>query len=444
MKAVKILLVLLVVLALLLGGGVLYFNHYLQTPEFKKFVTGAARDALGSAVALEDINISLFTGVTVTGVTIANPEGFPGSLLTARVFVLRYRLLPLLRKRIEIAELTLQKPVVTLVRNDKNEWNYEKLPAAPLKPTPAPQSGAPSMKRGDVEISLSSMSLNEGEIVMIAGNKEVLRIDKIGLSSGLSMVGNKLSGTGRARIETISAGNSMFVRSVAAPVSLTPEQIKLAPVSGELAGGALSGDVAVQLAGERKYTVHLQVKDADVNKMLEEAGARRVLSGKLQLTAAVEGTGGLARMAGGGRAEVVGGKLAGVPLLDQLSVLLQVPALHELQFTECVMEFAVTNNVMQTPVIRLVSPEVQITGSGSVSLDDYSLNHNLTLAVAKDTLARAPKEVSNVFAQRADGFLTLDFRVWGPYDSPKTDLQARLVQGAAEQLLEKGLKKLLK
>ena len=87
---------------------------------------------------------------------------------------------------------------------------------------------------------------------------------------------------------------------------------------------------------------------------------------------------------------------------------------------------------------------MQITGSGSVSLDDYSLNHNLTLAVAQDLLKRAPKEVRNVFTPRADGFLTLDFRVWGPYDSPKTDLQNRIVQGAAEQLLERGLKKLLK
>jgi hypothetical protein len=38
----------------------------------------------------------------------------------------------------------------------------------------------------------------------------------------------------------------------------------------------------------------------------------------------------------------------------------------------------------------------------------------------------------------------LDFRVWGPYDSPKTDLQQRIVKGAAEQLLQKGLEKLFK
>ena len=136
MKAVKILLILGLVLALLLGGGILYLNHYLQTPEFKKFVVGAAHDALGSAVTLEDINISLFSGMQIKGVTVANPEGFPGPLLTAHQFVLRYRLLPLLQKRVEIAELALHQPTVTLMRNEKDEWNYEKLSARAAKPAP--------------------------------------------------------------------------------------------------------------------------------------------------------------------------------------------------------------------------------------------------------------------------------------------------------------------
>lgn len=108
------------------------------------------------------------------------------------------------------------------------------------------------------------------------------------------------------------------------------------------------------------------------------------------------------------------------------------------------MEFSTSNNVMQTPVIRLISPEVQITGKGSVNLEDYSLNHDMTLALAKDLLAHVPKEVRAIFTERSDGYLALDFRVWGPYDSPKTDLQQRIVKGAAEQLLQKGLEKLFK
>ena len=193
-----------------------------------------------------------------------------------------------------------------------------------------------------------------------------------------------------------------------------------------------------------KYTVNLQVRDADIDTLLQEAHTKRVMNGKLQATVALEGTGGLPTIVGNGRAEIVGGKLAEIPLLNQLSFLLQVPALKDLKFDECRVEFSMSNNVMQTPVIRLISPEVQLTGKGSVNLEDYSLNHDMTLALAKDMLAHVPKEVRAIFTERSDGYLALDFRVWGPYDSPKTDLQQRIVKGAAEQLLQKGLQKLFK
>jgi hypothetical protein len=87
---------------------------------------------------------------------------------------------------------------------------------------------------------------------------------------------------------------------------------------------------------------------------------------------------------------------------------------------------------------------VQITGMGSVLLEDYSLNHTLTLALAKGTLDSVPKEVRSIFTQRDDGSFALEFKVWGPYSAPKTDLEQRVLKGAANQLLQKGLQNLLK
>jgi hypothetical protein len=163
-----------------------------------------------------------------------------------------------------------------------------------------------------------------------------------------------------------------------------------------------------------------------------------------EIPAKLEGTGGLDTMAGAGKAEITGGKLMEIPVLNLVATLLQVPELRDLKFDECLLEFSLTNNVMQTPVIRLMSPRVQITGKGSVSLADYSLNHNLTLVFAKGVLDNVPKEVRGVFAERPDGSRTLEFRVWGPYDAPKTDLTDRLVKGATQQLLQKGLQQLFK
>lgn len=448
-KLLKVVGVIVVLLAAVVAGVLWYANRYLQTPEFKSRVLAMARESLGAEVRITEINASLFKGITLKGVTIVNPPGFDGNLLTADEFVLRYDLLPLLRKQVHIEQLSLTKPVITLVRNDKSGWSYEKLGAAtvstqPTAGTPAPPM--PSTTSSSFEIALSKLALTHGTVAMVGENNKVLvRVENINLASAVNFAGGKLSGTGKVDIETLDVANSLFVRQLAAPVSFSADSVKLSPLSGKLADGDISGDLTLKMLGGTQYQLNLQVKNADVDKLLQEAGvAKRPLNGKLQATAALAGTGGLPTIVGNGRAEIVGGELKGVPALELVGALLQVPELSNLRFDQCVLEFSLSNNVMQTPVVKLTSPKVQITGKGSVSLANYSLDYDLTLALAKDALANAPLEIRNIFTERSDGFLTLDFRVWGPYDKPKTDLTKRLVKGVVDQLIGKDLKKLFK
>ncbi|MGD0016581.1 MAG: AsmA family protein [Verrucomicrobiia bacterium] len=448
-KLLKVIGLIAILLAVTVAGVLWYTNHYLQTPEFKSRMLAAARASLGAEVKITEIDASLFKGITLKGVTIVNPPGFDGNLLTADEFVLRYDLLPLLRKQVHIEQLSLTKPVITLVRNGKSGWSYEKLGAAtPSTPSPAVTLAppTPSSASSSLNIALSKLALTHGTVAMVGENNKVLvRVENINLDSAVNFAGGKLSGAGKVDIDTLNIANSLFVRHLAAPVGLTSDSVRLSPLSGKLTDGDVSGDLALKVLGGTQYQLNLQVKNADVDKLMQEAGvAKRPLNGKLQATAALAGTGGLPTIVGNGRAEIVGGELKNVPALELVGALLQVPELSDLRFDQCVLEFSLSNNVMQTPVVKLASPEVQITGKGSVSLADYSLDYNLTLALAKDLLANMPKEVRAIFTERSDGFLTLDFRVWGPYDKPKTDLTKRLVKGVADQFLKQGIKKLFK
>jgi uncharacterized protein YhdP len=446
MKALKILGIILVVVVLLLVGGVLYLNHYLQTPEFKQKVLTAARDAVGSDVKISDINVSLTGGVALRGIVIANPTGFAGELLTAEAFVLRPRLLPLLSKRIEIKTLRIVKPVITLARNENAEWNYEKLGSTTGNAAPsAAAPGSSKITTGGLDIMLSKVVLKQGEITMLSEkNKPLLHIQDVNFQSSVNLSGTSLNGRGQASIEVVDVAGSLFVRQFSVPVQFQGHEVTLNPLEGRLADGTLSGDVRLKLQPGFSYGLNLSLKDADLDKLLQEAGAKRVMSGKLQIDANLQGTGGLPTMTGAGKAEIVGGTLVQVPVQNTLATLLQVPALREIKFDQCIVEFTLANNVMQTPTIILKSPLVQVTGNGSISLADNTLNHNMTLALAKETLNNVPAEIRKVFAERPDGFLTLDFRVWGPYDSPQTDLKDRIVRGATQQLIDKGLQKLFK
>jgi len=292
MKLLKVLFVLVIIVVVLLAGAVFFINHKLQSPETKELALKAAQDALGTKVQINDLTISLFSGITLRGVTIANPQGFNGSLLTAEEFVLRYNLWPLLQKRVEIETLALRKPVITLARNDKGEWNYDKIgaktaaPADAPAPAAAPASAAPSAPsttKAGVDITLSKLALENAEIVMLdEKQKELVRIRNLTVTSNLQTSGSKMEGNGNAKMETLSAADSLFVCAIAAPIKMSAERVALAPLSGTLADGAVSGDVGLKLTGGFQYGVNIKVKDGDMGKLLQEAKTKPTLTGKLQ------------------------------------------------------------------------------------------------------------------------------------------------------------------
>ena len=75
------------------------------------------------------MDISLLSGVTLKGISIANPAPFSGDLLTADEFVLRYRLRPLLSRRLEVDRVSLERPALGLVMDGRGVFNYERLGA---------------------------------------------------------------------------------------------------------------------------------------------------------------------------------------------------------------------------------------------------------------------------------------------------------------------------
>jgi uncharacterized protein involved in outer membrane biogenesis len=442
-KLLKIIAVLIVLVAIAFGGVFWYANRYLQSPAFKAQVLATAKQTLGAEVKIEELNISVLSGVSLKGIVIGNPPGFAGNLLTADAFTLRYKLLPLLRQRVEITQLTVTTPAITLTRNDKQEWSYEKLGGTNTNAAGGASSAASSAP--PLAIALSRLELDHGQIAMNdEAGKALVAVSDLNLASGVEYGGGKLTGTGKASIGKMGVANALFITGIASPITYSAEQITLDSLTGKLAGGTVSGNLLVKVLGGTKYGVNLQIKDADMATLLQEAGTKPVMTGKMQVTTKLDGTAGLSTIAGNGHAEITDGKLVGVPILELLSTLLQVPELRALSFTETKVEFTMGNNELQTPVIKLVGPLVRLTGKGAVALADNSLNHDFTLALAPAAADRMPSQVRDIFEKQADGFYAISFHVSGTYSSPKTDLTERLAKGAVNKLIDKGLKSLFK
>src|SRR6266496_2829245 len=195
-----------IVLVLLLGfGTAAYLLRSLNTPEFKKTLLERAKATVGAEVQVKEMDIAVLSGLTLKGVTIANPAPFPGNLLTADAFVLRYRLRPLLSGRLEVERLALERPAVALAMDSGGAFNYEKLAggakAAPPKGSPASGPAAAS----PIELILKKLAVDNAEILMQDATKApLMKVQDFDLDSAFKVVGAAAQGSGTARIATLS------------------------------------------------------------------------------------------------------------------------------------------------------------------------------------------------------------------------------------------------
>ncbi|HEX9203337.1 MAG TPA: AsmA family protein [Vicinamibacteria bacterium] len=433
-----------IVLLLLLGfGTAAYLLRSLNTPEFKKTLLERAKATVGAEVLVKEMDISVLSGVTLKGVTIANPAPFPGNLLTADAFVLRYRLRPLLSGRLEVERLALERPVVALAMDSRGAFNYEKLgggaKAAPPKGSPASGPAA-----SPIELVLKKLAVDNAEILMQDATKApLMKVQDFDLDSAFTVVGAAAQGSGTARIATLSLADLMFVREISAPIEMSKDTVKLAPIRATLAGGTLGGDVKVNLKDGFRYVASLDVKGAQVQKLLEEAKSARAVSGTLLAQASVEGSGGLPTMKGKGRAEIADCKVSNMPVFGAVAAALRVPALSSPSFDQCLVEFTLGASRLQMTVISLKGRQMQLTGRGTTNLDTYSLDYDLNLALGTETLDKVPvRELKAAFKDRGDGFSAVDFKVTGTSTAPQTDLASRVGKAAATEAATAGLKKL--
>jgi uncharacterized protein involved in outer membrane biogenesis len=362
---VKVILILFLIVAVLVGivlGGI---EWYLHSDSFKQMVRTGLRDSRG--FQLDDFDVSLFRGVTLKGLTITN-----GVSATAGSLTVRHRILPLFQKRAELAEISLDRPVFSLplfaglvAANNTNRFDMP-----------------PELRRSGWQFVLDKFAIRNGDISFLdAANKPVLRFRDFNLD-------------------------------------VSPPQSSGA-LRATVASGSLTGSLALR---QPRWQLQLDLRDADVPEMFRQAGLPPLLKGKLQTTAALEGGDSLT---GRGRVQIIGGTAAGMPLMNLLASLLQTPALRELQLDEGRMEFTIATNRMHTPVIRMIAKQIELTGRGVVSLEDGSLNHDLTLVLSQEVADRAPGAIRRRFTEQTNGRCALGFHLTGTYAAPKVDIEDR-------------------
>lgn len=409
----------------------------LETPEFKARVEREASAVAGVKVQFASLDVSLLRGIRLAGIHVLNPPGFAGDLFSAEGARLSYDLWPLLLGRVQVDELSLRRPEITLASDARGNFNYQKL--AVLKPSPRRGSSPPSSTTF-LKLVVSKLSVDGARFAILDEQKAAaLRLEGASLDSALAMESGVLTGTGKAGVDSAVLANALFLRGLRAPLKLTRERMTLAPLQARLADGAVNGEIQIGFKPDLRYSLRLAVSGASVATLIREAGSAGTMTGSLDARARVEGTGGVVTMKGAGQAEIKDCRWPRAPLFNVLAEVLKIPELRDPRFDQCRVEFALGGGQVRTPVVSFKGPAIELTGQGVTNLMTSVIDYDLTLALAPGLLLKVPAAMRAGFKTRPDGFGSIPFKVTGTTNSPRADLVSRVGEAMAIEAVKEGL-----
>ncbi len=395
------------------------------------------KTALGAEVRVRKMSLSLFSGVDMAGVAVANPAPFAGDLVTADSFVFRYRLLPLLAGRIAVDQLVLERPTLALAMDARGGFNYERLGGRTAGSVNAHGASVP------LAIDLSRLAVEHGRLTVVdARRASLLSVENADFTTSLQAGPDGYRGRGRLGLGKIVLASGVAVTDLTAPLEIAGGVARVGPLRGHLAKGDVGGELRIDLARAR-FTSDVELRGIDVAALAREAGSIPGFDGELRAKASVAGAGGVATLKGKGEAQIDRCRAAQSRLFETIAAALQAPALRHPDLDECRVTFTLGGGRLETPVVSAKGASLALTGAGGVDLASTVLDYKMTLALSSQLLARVPvADLRAAFRERGDGFSTLDFAVTGTTAAPKTDIALRIAKGAAGGRLKKLFDKL--
>lgn len=142
---------------------------FVSANTFRPRLESMASQALGRKVQIGNLSFSLFSGsLSADNLSIADDPRFSQSpFLTATALKVGVKVWPLITsKQLEITGIAIDKPVVHLISNASNQWNFSTLATTSNSTTSQPASQQTS------NITVGKLDVNHGEVtIMPAGAK---------------------------------------------------------------------------------------------------------------------------------------------------------------------------------------------------------------------------------------------------------------------------------
>jgi hypothetical protein len=156
------------VLVLLVIGLSIGVKSYLSSDRLKPIILPKAEAMTGRKVQLDEINVSLFTGIIAKGLSVKERDGQKDFLKMGR-FVLSYRLLPLLKKQLVISKIEIVSPFVSVRKERGGNYNFSDMMGKPSQEPKKPSE--PEPKSLPVSVVADRLLIRDAKVVFVDEEK---------------------------------------------------------------------------------------------------------------------------------------------------------------------------------------------------------------------------------------------------------------------------------
>ncbi len=203
-KLIKVFISLLVLAGVLFLGLTVFVHFYLTDERVKALIVPQAEKALGRKVHIGRISVGILSGISIENFSVKETDGTT-DFISSKKFVLDYKLLPLLSKRLVIGRILFDEPRVRIIRDKKGNFNFDTLPfmaktASVKKPAAGPGGASPAsaailplaLTVKEIEVKNASMDFEDetGEIPDVKAKADL----RLALEMGRDLASMKYRG----------------------------------------------------------------------------------------------------------------------------------------------------------------------------------------------------------------------------------------------------------